>query len=411
MAVLDNSRFEIGLRLLARSAPRAPAAAVELLRLVPTLALDRIGIAISVAVQIEDSTSLVAALSAAVADGALDNDITALLELMPDETIGLAVLAATVADRVIRARQNDSITGQILMDASNRFSDAGRSKQALSAARASIVTFRSAETTDPVIASALSNLPIDYGKVALSRRPSRRPSSRSTAFPGEPEVAEMAIRNNAAFRMLEAGRYDDARDQQLRVARALGEASSESSATMRIRLQSILSNGICLESAVGNWDEAARSARQLVATRRQDFSARRDRNTAYLARALANAALPLARSGAGREARTAIAEARALHRLTAVRAPIFRFEAAESACIDALLRRIDGDDDGAIAAAEDAARDLEHLGTEVGDLSSRLAGAITASRDAWEVGDLKAIGSIDPKQGARFPLLLEYKDL
>lgn len=422
----DAVQLEMGLRLVARSAALAASARTELGRLVPTLDLDALAIAVRVALQIEAPQALILAIQDAVVAGAFDEHLGALLELLPEETVALAEMAAVVAQRLLTTPAADHASaaaeGRLLLDASNRFSDAGWSERALEAATDGIAALRSdgsGESAGPLF-SALSNLSnrlwetgdlddaLDAAREAIAERP-------ANADP----IDLVAARNNLAFRAIELGHYDEAA-AELAEALAVGGSAAEVSTRARVRMKAVESNDVCLMSALGKWDRAVQLSTALLAERRIDYAQQRDRNIAYLARSLANAALPLAATGDSRSARALIAEARSLHRITALKAPIFRFEAAEGDLIDAIICLLDGDSSGASAAADAARLDLDNTDAPLGRLASRLSTAInvaaTAAREATDghpvaLDRLYAIGTQPLADGVAFPLLLEYKDL
>jgi tetratricopeptide (TPR) repeat protein len=421
-ALVDDDRFESGLRVLARAAVSAPSAKAELKDVVGVSGVPRLKIAMDVALQVEAPEAIASAIASAIRAGRFDDDLQCAFNLLPEETVALSEVGAVLAERLIaNVSPSDSCTltgGSLLVEASSRFSDAGWNTEALKAVSAGITELRRNQSQPArlELGRALSNLSNrlwETGALDASLAPAAE-AVELLASAGD-RFALLGARNNLAFRYIEAGRYDDAREQ-CELALDLISEEGRAAGPMRTRALAVDNNLVCLDAATGTWARSAERAAALIEERRSDYAVHRDRHMAYLARALANAAVPFAGTGDTKGAAMAIAEARVLHRITAARAPIFSFEASESALIDAVVHALAGSFEGAGEALTDARRSLEGIYADVTGLAGRLSVAISAADRFLAVGTVLNRDKIAAVGGAfgrpiHFPLLLEYKDL
>ncbi|BCT74191.1 hypothetical protein SCMU_00330 [Sinomonas cyclohexanicum] len=421
-ALIDDDRYENGLRILARAAVTAPSAQAELEKVVGGLGVPRLKIALEVALQVESPYAMASIISSAAMAGRFDDDLDSAFGLLPEETVALSEVAAVLAERLMKrfspSDERAPRNGFLLVGVSSRFSDAGWNAKALEAVSAGIAELRQdpSEEARPELGRALSNLSNrlwEMGELEASLAPAAEAVELLASEADR--TALLGARNNLAFRYMEAGRYGEARTQ-CELALEMVPAEGHMASRIRPSALAIENNLVCLDAATGGWERAADRAAALIEQRRSDYAVHRDRNMAYLARALANSAIPFAAVGEAERAGTAIAEARSLHRITAARAPIFAFEAAESALIDAVVRALADSSQSALEALDDAGKTVGGVRAEVGPLAERVAKAIATLAAGLGGGsqlacnELAAIGG-DEGSRVRFPVLLEYKDL
>jgi hypothetical protein len=160
---------------------------------------------------------------------------------------------------------------------------------------------------------------------------------------------------------------------------------------------------------------------EVVALRRSQALLDRDRYLPYVARTLANTASAVMATGDETTGLAMVAEARSLHAITGSRAPIYRFEEAESATIDGVLSAVAGKTERARMALTQAMALLEGIPGGLGELTTRAIEAVAHNlhrlaafpRPRW--GEVMTIGSRawlgNPNAPFALPQLLEYKDL
>ncbi len=407
--------------ILARAAATYPAVLPQLRRIIEQARFETLAAAIEVSTLVPDPSVLVDQLDhvlqtqAHTPDEALD-----MLALVPDETVALAELAARLARVAIGglppegARSREE--AELLLAASNRFSDAGWGLEAANAATSAVKDLAATRNESERLARARSNLSNrlwEIGRVEEALTPARRSVDWFTTF-GAGGPAAATAESNLAFRLVEMGALDAALDHAanaLLAFRAAGVKGSEATP---------LNNLTCISVARRDYEAAVRYGSEAVRIRRAQAFDNRDRFLPFIARTLANTAPAALATGNVVGARKLIAEARALQEITARKAPIFAFEQAESAAIDGVMLAVSGSTAEARAAFEVAGHILSPLGA-LGDLHDRLAGAlkhnldVLAARDTVGWGDVAVVRQDVPSHEAGpvllLPQLLEYKDL
>jgi len=409
------------LTTLARGAHRHVGLATELAMVVQTGDHELLKVAIEVACQVEDPEDLSVSISQAV-ESRPAADITSLLEAIPDETVALATLAAQLARRAIADLPEPSeLTNRDVetsMACSNRFSDAGWSAEAAASAQLAVdrLLMLDADSRDErTLGRALSNLSNrlwEMGRIGDSLAPAEHAVEvllRASA----PEVELAAARNNFAFRLAEVGQSDQAAVQAAEAHLLCTRAKALEDANVAKTLGSALNNLTCISLASGDHPLALEYGLASVKLRRTQALQSRDRYLPYVARALANAA-PAAEACADSDlADRLVIEARSLHGLTGQRAPIFRFEQAESAALHSIMMLHRGDWDGALQIAKDATELLRSIETDLGELTSRLGTTLAEVRHLASEHTSINIRDVATRRSAdlKLPQLLEYRDL
>jgi tetratricopeptide (TPR) repeat protein len=404
--------------VLARGAHNHRSVGVELARAIDGADLSTLKIAVEVATLVEEPDPLSEALIAAASSLGVD-EIADLLATVPDETVALATFAAELARGAIAGLPEadfDLSSARNILDCSNRFSDAGWAAEAADSARTAVDwlrRLRGNQDADLVLGRALSNLSNrqwEIGQIAESLSPASEAVDVLDAA-GSDQVVRAGACNNLAFRLCEVGRFAEAL-QMAKDAMRLLERSGVEDKTFG----SVLNNLACLSLASGAADMALEYARRCVEVRRAQALLNRDRYLPYVARALANAAPAAEAAGDSDAADRMLLEARTLHRITASRAPIFRFEQAESATLGALVALGRCDWEAAARALTEAHDALDGIDIPLGMLRARLHGSLVgigeriAGRDSLAVRDAATASGAGASQ-VQLPRLLEYRDL
>lgn len=383
---------------------------------------DTLCLAMQVATQIEDPRTLLEGIAGAV-EHRKDVDAQRLLTRVPDETVAMADLAAVLARRVMETLppevKMESRHVELAMECSNRFSDAGWAQDAVASAEVAVGRLASlVEDGDAdriVLGRALTNLSNrlwEKGNLRDSVEPAFRAVDALVVAGGEPPD-EAAARNNLAFRLCEIGNGRDALDQALGALRLCEENSSENELAFSRTLGSVLNNLTCIYLASGDAESALDFGSRSVALRRSQAVSNRDRFLPYVARALVNAAAAAAACGQHVTADRFIVEARSLHAITGKKAPIFKFEEAESAAVHAIILQSRAEFGEAARAVEQSLEHLQAVSVDLGDLARRLRATLevmvgTPPRDRHSA-------TLDPvllaSNGIYVPHLLEYRDL
>jgi hypothetical protein len=263
----------------------------------------------------------------------------------------------------------------------------------------------------------LSNRLWEAGSVIESVSPAREAVSVFASVDAA-GLDGIAARNNLAFRLADVGDVGAALEHLLIACDQLDAGIDRGERSWEVHRGTLLNNMTCVWLGLRDFVNAADSGLEAVNLRRRLALADRDRHLPYIARSLSNASIPVAAAGDVDQGRRLIAEARTLHSITGRRAPIFRFEEAESAVIDAIIRAVDGDTVGALRALNAAREHLTSVGEALGPLGERLNAAIDHNVSLIESGttptwnDVRAVGATDAVSGGfDVPLLLEYKDL
>lgn len=404
--------------VLARGAHAHPSVGMELARAVDGADLPTLKIAVEVATLIEEPDPLSAALIAAASSLGVD-DVTDLLATVPDETVALATFAAELARGIVARLPEadfDLSSASTILDCSNRFSDAGWGAEAADSARVAVDWLQRLsddQDADPVLGRALSNLSNRRWEIGQIEE-SLSPASEAVDVLDAVEsglVVRAGARNNLAFRLCEVGRFAEALQVAEDAMRLLERSGVEDKT-----VGSVLNNLACISLASGRADIALAYARRCVAVRRAQALLDRDKYLPYVARALANAAPAAEAAGDSDAADRMLSEARTLHRITASRAPIFRFEQAESATLGALVALGRSEWEAAAKALTEAHDALNGIDIPLGMLRTRLQGSLLgigkriASRDLVSVTEAATASEAGTSQ-VQLPRLLEYRDL
>ncbi|MGN9811450.1 tetratricopeptide repeat protein [Micromonospora sp. BQ11] len=407
--------------ILARAAATYPVVVPQLRRIIEQARFETLAAAIEVSTLVPDPSVLVDQLDHVLQTQArTPGETLDMLGLIPDETVALAELAAQLARVAISglppegARSRDET--ELLLAASNRFSDAGWGLEAANAAASAVKDLEATRNESERLARARSNLSNrlwETGRVKEALAPARRAVEWFTTFGGG-ALAAATAESNLAFRLFEMGALDAALHHATNALLAFWAAGVKGAEATP------LNNLTCMLVARRDYEAAVRHGSEAVRIRRAQAFDNRDRFLPFIARALANTAPAALAAGNVTGARKLIAEARALHEITARKAPIFAYEQAESAAIDGVMLAVSGSTAEARAAFEVASRILSPLGT-LGDLHDRLAGALKHNLDVLEACDTVGWGDVavvrqdvpSHETGAvlLLPQLLEYKDL
>jgi tetratricopeptide (TPR) repeat protein len=412
------------LTMLARAGIRHPKARAQLDAVVRMGDPETLIGAIQVATQVEEPASIADAIARAVEERA-DINVSLLLASIPDETVAMADLAAQLARRAVAVLPDPALMSldevQLAMECSNRFSDAGWGTEAAESASLAVdrlsVLVPQGIGDRRVLGRALSNLSNrlwELGQIADSLEPARRAVSELQAA-GAALADLAAARNNLAFRLTELGLDSDALAEAKEAERISHEPEALSGAMSSRIAGSALNNLTCIYLAMGAPEEALRYGRSAVAMRRSQAVISRDRYLPYVARALANAAPAAAACGEHELADQMISEARSLHSITGQRAPIFRFEEAESATLHAIIFLTRGLYAQAKEAAQEGQHYLSSVSIDLSDLSRRLHATLVkiialAGEGDCALGDLLRLPAVR-RNDIYVPQLLEYRDL
>ena len=208
----------------------------------------------------------------------------------------------------------------------------------------------------------------ETGRLQDSLEPARRAVEVLTSELGD-RVEVAAARSNLAFRLCEVGDAAEALREALESHRLCEESSTNGDPLHSRTLGSALNNLTCIYLATGDAGQALHYGNLAVALRRSQAVSNRDRYLPYIARTLANAAPAAAACGKVDLADRFITEARSLHAITGKRAPIFRFEEAESAAIHAIILLTQGQVGAAVRAAEESQAHLASVTSNLGNFS------------------------------------------
>lgn len=406
---------------LARGAMRHPTVAGELERAVREADLKLLEVAMDVATQVEEPGPLSAAIARA-AEGRSSSEMSTLLAAVPDETVALADLAAQLARQTFAELPATEQQGfgdvAIAMECSNRFSDAGWSAEAAESAQVAVDRLRLLPPEAQelrLLGRALSNLSNrlwELGELTDSVAPAREAVARlddATA----PPVERAAALSNLAFRLSEGGLGEEALAAARDAETIVASLNDEDSPALGKTRGSVLNNLTCILLGAGDPAGAVEYGERCVELRRSQALQNRDRFLPLVARALANAA-PAAEAAERQDlADQLLSEARSLHRLTGRRAPIFRFEEAESAALAALVALSRGDWSAAETAADQAREALESVPLNLRQLAERLVGTISGVRAAAAARERLDVLDVATGRhgGISLPRLLEYRDL
>ncbi|WP_199421588.1 TIR domain-containing protein [Actinotalea solisilvae] len=414
----DEQRHR-ALLTLSRGATRHPPIAAELGRVVRNADVELLLLGIRVATQVEDPGPLLGAIEATLEDRPSGLHAT-LLSAVPDESVALADLAARLARRAIADIPEESehtlADVVVAIACSNRFSDAGWTAEAASSVRLAVDRLRRLDAVDRderVLGTALTNLSNrlwELGALGDALEPAVEAVHTLDGSRATP-VERASARSNLAFRLAELGRHSDALAELTIAERMCGAGPGDDAATRAHA--SIMNNLTCVLLSTGEPLRAAQYGTACVELRRSQALRDRDRFLPNVARALANAAPALEASGDSLLADRLLVEARALHRIAGRRAPIFRFEEAESATLESIILLGRQEWASANRAAEEAQHVLASVQVDLGDLGWRLGTtlssvlAATEARDSVRVADV-AVGA---HPAMHLPRLLEYRDL
>ena len=388
--------------------------------------------AVTVAAEVEDASALVDCMIAAVEAAGSSIDTVELLRAVPSQTVNLATFAATLADKVLNdlppagARNVDQ--AGLVLQCSNRFSDAGWGEQAAATAREAISDLANLSGGGPAVqrlfAGALSNFSNrlwEIGKLQEALAPAEQ-AVKEFARASATAVEVAAARNNLAFRLIEAGELTRARDHGRDAEEICRQAIEQGIHGADIGLASALNNLTCAYVGLGAYDLAAAAGLEAVSLRRSQAQGDRDRFLPNVARALANAAPGVHACGDRSVAETMITEARALHVITGRSANIFRYEEVESTVLAAVMQAVAGEVPRAANTLEEAAAMLLTLENGLGDLVPRIAQVIECNRrvlaeetelnwvDVMTVRNT-ALDALGHSTMLVIPQLLEFKDL
>jgi len=427
---LEPARRRHALIVVSRAAATHDEVLSELRRIILGAHLETLVAAIDVATQLPDPTTLVSLLTEALeVQGRTASEALKMLDLVPEETIALAGLAASLAEVVVNglppegARNLSSI--DLLLVASNRFSDAGWGERAVmhveSAVRDLERLAMSTSGIDETLARSQSNLSNrlwEIGRVAEALAPAQLAVDTFHGH-GVTGVAVAGAENNLAFRLAESGDLDAAARHARTAERTFREALAGGASNAESGLASSLNNLTCIDMGLRRYADAAAHGRDAVSIRRAQAFSDRDRFLPFVARALANAAPATMAAGNNGAGLGMIAEARALHEIVAPRAPIFRYEQAESATIEAVMLATLGEIERARDALRLAAALLESLADLLGELNTRLHRVVVCGLRALDASKGLGWGDVEvarhPTDWASsrltLPLLMEYKDL
>jgi tetratricopeptide (TPR) repeat protein len=418
-----NDQRRHALLMLARAAPGHSEVRAQLDRVVRTGDSETLTDAIQVATQVENPANLTESIARAVEERE-DLDVSYLLGKIPDETVAMAELAAQLARLAIaelpKPEHMSTDEVQLAMECSNRFSDAGWAVEAAESARLAVdrlsVLVPQGLGEPQVLARALSNLSNrlwELGQLADSLEPARQAVAEFQAA-ATPPIQLAAARSNLAFRLSELGRAGEALAEAKEAERLCRSSESPGDGAGSRTFGSVLNNLTCIYLASGEPAEALRYGRSAVAMRRAQAVTSRDRYLPYIARALANAAPAAAACGEHDLADQMIFEARSLHSITGQRAPIFRFEEAESATVHAIIlltRRLPAQ---AKEAAHEGAQKLSTISIDLADLAQRLRAALERIGTAADQDDPaleELLRRPASERNLYVPQLLEYRDL
>jgi hypothetical protein len=426
-AALGATKLRRALTIMARTAVSHPSVVPHLRRIVTEASFETLAAAVEVSTQVPDPTVLVNELTYVIqAQMRTPAEAASMLALVPDETVALAEFAGDLAKSAIEGLPPEGTRNlgeiRLLLDASSRFSDAGWGALAATTADSATRDLERLATDQEALAVArcnLSNRLWEIGKVGAALTPARLAVVWFTEA-GVDSFAAAAAETNLAFRLVEVGVFDAAADHAhnavhaFRALRAVGVKGAEAG------LATALNNLACISVARGEYQAATDYGGEAVRIRRAQAFDNRDRFLPFIARILANSAPAMLATGDSLGARKLIAEARALHQITARKAPIFAYEEVESATIDAVMLATQGQTIEARSLLELAARLLRPL-SELGELHDRLALAIdhnlgSLPRDGavgWDAVNVLRHGAAPNGGGTRLilPQLLEYKDL
>ncbi|MEQ1741640.1 MAG: toll/interleukin-1 receptor domain-containing protein [Candidatus Nitrotoga sp.] len=434
---VTRQQMERGLTILGRSAGRDHVREA-LFALLDGLPEDFAVAAMHVATQLEYPTPLVEALRHGIESSGLDRDgLEFLLREVPDETVALADVAADLCTKLIRMnalRADDSRAGadiaRFLCDASNRFSDVGRTSEAVATALEGVEALRASSQDDSVaieLGAALSS---------LSNRLWEAGDAKSALEPAEESVALLdsvhaasaeqthtrkvsaAAVNNLAFRRADLGEFGLAlvsAQEAIMQFRALHDTGD---LFVRSGTASALNNLASINNALGQFDLAIEAADECVERRRGQTLEDRDRFLPYLARALGNAAIAHLGSGDERGALELGEEGLDLQLILSENRPVFTWELATSGLNVAAIHISCGHDDKAVEVINlvlDAA--YRHPNLRLPD--PRVTRMLQSLRDALDAGQsltrspLRVLHDSSEPLGAFIPfgLALEYKDL
>lgn len=416
-----SEQLRRALTILARAAVTYPAVVPQLRRIVQEARYETLAAAIEVSTLIPDPSILVDQLDHILETQArTPADTLSMLALVPEETVALAELAARLARGAISelppagSRTADEVN--LLLTASNRFSDAGWGSEAANTAGSAVEDLEAAGGETEMLARArcnLSNRLWEIGRGDEALAPARLSVEWFSAHAAG-GLAGATAENNLAFRLVEAGALDEA------LAHATKALQSFRTADSIAGIATALNNLTCICVAQRDFETAVRHGAEAVRIRRTQAFHKRDHFLPYIARALANTAPAALAAGDAAAARKLIAEARALHEITARKAPIFAYEEAESATIDGVMLAVTGADAQARAAFELAGRLLSPL-SMLGRLHDRLAKVVKQNLDLLLSGETVEWANVAVMRhemwaheaGAMLvlPQLLEYRDL
>ncbi|MEU4385395.1 toll/interleukin-1 receptor domain-containing protein [Promicromonospora sp. NPDC023805] len=415
---LDVPQVRRGLWLLASVQSREATAILE--QVVRSGSSRVLRAAVDVATQLEEPAAITGPLSTA-AHGLSLGGALELFQLLPEETVNLAEIAAELAARILGA-QGEGGSPDLLIEASNRFSDAGWVDRASEAILLAVEKLRDGanEAQAPSerfgrALSSLSNRLWESGRIDEAVDPAR--AAVDMLVDAGADTATIAwSRGNLAFRLLEVGDVEAAR-AQARDALSTWRGGLGGHPERTRGLATALNNLCCIELASGAHHEAAEHGRLALSLRKQQALRDRDRYLPYIARTLANAAPAVLAAGNRADAMQMAAEATALHRLTGRRAPIFRYEQAEGLVILGVMQAATGQPDKAVDSFDHAAIILGSIPADLGQLSDRLAHAIVQNRErashavspTWN--EVSVVGVSASPRGYLLPVLLEYRDL
>lgn len=409
------------LTMLARGAMRHESVAAELDKAIRNGDRELLKLAIEVASQVEEPDRLSTSIAEAISERP-QSDLATLLDAIPDETVALALLAAQLARQAIaylpEADGFSSKDVEIAMACSNRFSDAGWSAEAADSAQLAVdrIQLMDAAIRDGRIfgrgLTNLSNRLWELGKLAESLEPAQRAVEVLTATQA-PALELAAARSNLGFRLAELGRSDEAAGEVLEAERLCRNDESGTDADRTRMLGSSLNNLTCIGLALGDARQALAHGSACVDLRRSQALQSRDRYLPYVARALANTAPAAEVCGESELSNRLIIEARSLHSLTGQRAPIFRFEQAESATLHALILLSRQNWSAAAEATAEARELFASVDVDLGDLGTRLAATLDRIQEFVDSRRAVALSDIATGTGTdlRLPQLLEYRDL
>ena len=330
-----------------------------------------------------------------------------LADQMPEYSVRLAALAATLTSQQVTQYRAGAVDGQpdtvsrlagSLNALSNRLADLGRREDALAAAQEAVTIRRqlaaaNPDAFEPDLASSLNNLAhrlADLGRPedALAAVEQaviiRRQLAAANPDASLPDLASSL--NNLALRLADLGRPEDAlaaAQEAVAIRRQLAAANPDA---FRPDLASSLNNLALRLAEVGRPEDALAAAQEAVAIRRELAAASPDAFLPDLAESVNNLALRLAEVGRPEDALAAIQETVAIRReLAAARPDAFLPDLAESVNNLALRLADLGRPEDALAAIQEtvairrelaAARPdafLPDLAESVNNLALRLA--------------------------------------